>query len=595
MLLCGCSQDLFFSSLVKRSLPPREGLMTRKILTAMTTAFVNALLGFLSLQNNYTSLWYRAVASIVHQYSDSIHVFVLNPDLNITDYLTSVSIPIVLNASFTDHQNQARLYVVFCNEVASVNALLLDKNVTLVRSIPWVVASPDSTNEALHEMFEQFFNRGILDVVSVHPSDSAVHVFTYFPFTREVCYNFKPTLIAKLVSRNVTCPLNAYPKNKVQKLFNCSADVLLFPVPPEILYPSKNESFFSPKMAELVHIMFDRIMNLFPEYSLQRNKSAGIRLLLGTPRLLSLGLPSVNPNVDHAKGMVARCITWCIPTNFDAESHTNPLAQSFSKQLWTACAVTVTAVTGTTFLLFWLSKLYSSSWMFVLSVVIGSPAVVHSNVDNVRFFHFNLYMSFLVINTIFKARLHSLMATSPRPSRMTEAVEVYKSDLNLFYPDNVVDWLNDSIGNITIAAGRLAKYDRSSPKSMSKVYAGLKTGKAAMFVNSEFCRIVAKGMGKTRGGYYKVYHLPSCIGYTFASYFGFSWESPFAERVKEVTGILREHGLSERLLKTRMPKETHSPVPTAIDMSDIFIVTLLWIAGLVFGLIVFVFEYLAGS
>jgi len=93
----------------------------------MAVGFVNVVVGLLSLQNISTSSWSRAVASVVNRYSESVHLFVLASDRGISDTLIpSLDIPVVLNASSTNDQDEAKLYLVVCSNVSSVIALLHD-------------------------------------------------------------------------------------------------------------------------------------------------------------------------------------------------------------------------------------------------------------------------------------------------------------------------------------------------------------------------------------------------------------------------------------------------------------------------------------
>jgi len=556
----------------------------------MAAGLASVVLGLVSLQYNLSSSWSRAVVSIVHRYAESVHLFVLTPDQGIGDFLIpSLDIPVVLNASSTDHQNQAGLYLVVCSNVSPVIALLHDDRISLARPVPWVVAFTDPTRKTLHQMFEVFFDRGTLDVVAVDPS---LNIYSYFPFASRRCYNFQPVFMVNHSSRNFSL-LNLFPKTKTKILYNCSVQVVLFPFAPDISLPTENSPALSSRLEEVIKIIAKKVMKFHPVFWYPLNKPKGIVTVLTNPRSLSLGLPYVNNEVQHASPLIYRCVTWCIPSNFIFSPEMDPLTNSFGWDMWAACAITVCGLIIVSRFLSGRYETFRSSWIFVVSVVVQIPTPLHYVENKARVLVISLYMAFLVIDTIFKARLHLLMAYSSPPSRLTEATQVYKSNLNLFRMLTNDTFLEDSMGNMTVSADRLIRFEHTDPYSVSTLYSAVKNGSAAVLADTDFCRSIIKKFGKSRAGYYKVYHLDSCVAVVPAPYFGFSENCPFAPRLGQVNTLLREYGLQQSL-NTFLPKESPSLVPEPIDIEDLLIVIVIGVAGFILSLVVFVVELFAG-
>jgi len=203
-----------------------------------------------------------------------------------------------------------------------VVSLLRDDGITFARRIPWVVAFEDASSDLLDKMFEMIFSRGILDVVSLHPDDAAVNIYSYFPFTREACYTFEPVPIFQLVDLS--------PKNKLRDLYNCSVKVLLFPHPLYIPYPIANVSMFTFSMEEIVRIITQKNMKFYPVYYYALNTSEGVDLLQKNSNLLSFGVPSAENRIERGSAMLFGCVTWCFPTTFDTDHSTYMVTKCFS-------------------------------------------------------------------------------------------------------------------------------------------------------------------------------------------------------------------------------------------------------------------------
>jgi len=86
----------------------------------MEALLLRVVTGFFTIQENSTVHWDEVIASIVNQYSQSVHIFDLTSDqVNSNVLIQSLGIPVVFNASFTNHENQARLYLVLCSNIFS--------------------------------------------------------------------------------------------------------------------------------------------------------------------------------------------------------------------------------------------------------------------------------------------------------------------------------------------------------------------------------------------------------------------------------------------------------------------------------------------
>ena len=462
--------------------------------------------------------------------------------------------------------------------------------VFFARDIPWVVAFTDSTTASLHQMYEVFFDRGILNVVSV---DADANIYTYFPFEQNQCYNFQPVLIAKVGTRDFH-RINLFPKTKTKNLYNCSIEILLFPIAPDIRLPSEQPSL-SRRLEEVIGIISKKVMKFHPVFTYPSTRLEGIQSVLANPRRLTLGLPVIVNQVHHASSLIYRCITWCVPVNFNNRPNLNPLTNSFGLDLWTACAITVCGVMGVSRFLFSRHKDHSSLWMFILSIVVQIPTPVYYLENKTRVFVISLYMAFLVINTVFKARLHLLMAYSSPPSRLADATQVYKSTLNLFRLYTTDTILEDSIENsgVSVSPNRIFRFEHTNADSVARLYAALKNGSAAVLANTDFCRDIITKFGKTDAGYYKVYHQRLCVANLPVPYFGFSNNSPFASRLEQVNRLLREHGLHKLMLSPPLSEQSPSLIPLPIRVDDIHIVIVLWLAGLSISAIVLVGEFFA--
>jgi len=160
-------------------------------------------------------------------------------------------------------------------------------------------------------MFEMFFNRGILDVVSVHPEDATANIYSYFPFTEKGCNTFEPVCMVQYVAGNFSGSVNLFPKNKLKDLYNCSVKVLLFPHPLSIPYPTPNTPIFTPKIGDLVKMITEKITKFNPVYSYSFNISEGIELLSENPKLLA---PGGGNTIDRGSPMFFGCVTWCLAT-----------------------------------------------------------------------------------------------------------------------------------------------------------------------------------------------------------------------------------------------------------------------------------------
>ena len=560
----------------------------------MSAQLLNAILGFLSVPKQPPASWSGVVASILDRYTETVHLFLLTPDGRINNFLIQSSgIPVILNASSSDLQNEAGLHLALCNSVSPVIALLREGRVSFDRGMPWVVAFVEPTNEPLNQMFETFFNHGVLDVISVHPEDAAVYIYSYFPFTLNYCYRFDPVLMTKAVTGPISRQIDLFPKHKVENFYNCPVEVLLFPFLPHILYPETDGPTFSRNMAELTRIVFLRLMKFRPVYIYAANHTEGVQLLSKSPLMLSAGVTAIETQVSHGHAMYFACVTWCLPTSTNSDHRVRLLLECFNDEIWTALVITVFAVVIFARFLFKRSRVHTSSWMFVLSVVLENPFSIHYRQHKVRFFVISLHMTFLVIGTIFKARLHSLVATMPGPSKFVNAEEVYDSNLNLYLSPRFRPALADSMGNTTISPSRFYDYDRTKPDSFKKVVDALRSGRGGLCSTTEACRRIASQLGKTSDGYYKVYTLSYCLSTVPVTFFAYAKESPFAKRVRAVTAMLREFGLTQRLLTSPFPKEVHSTAPMPTSVKDVLVIMHLWIAGLLLSVVVFVGELLA--
>ena len=551
---------------------------------------LSTVLGFLSLQNNSTDHWIKAITSIVNHYSQSVHIYDLTSDGVISNVLIpSFGIPVVLNASYTDHQNPAKLCLVLCKSVSAVVSFLQDERITLARRMPWVVAFLDESNETLDEMFEMFFNQGILDVVSVHPDDSVINITSYCPFTPEACNSFKPVPMVQFDPGEFNRSVNLFPKDKLKNLHNCPLKVLLFPTWMFISYPAPNTPIFNPRMGELVHIITARIMKFHPEYYYALNTSEGLNLLQRNPKLMAFGAPSGGGTIDRASPMLFGCVTWCLPTKFSDHS-IDMLTKCFSWDMWTVFAITLLGVMAVFAFFFERSKEPSDSWILIASAVLQIPMPMYYGEHKNRFFVISLYMGCLVINTMFKARLHSLITTPPGPSRMVDEVEVYKSQLNLYFQLSDRDFVDDILENGLVSPHRIRIYEHSKPDSFNAIMSALQDGSGGLLSITQFCEALAADLGKKRGVYYKVFPMPSCITRRPYNVLGFSKDSPFRTRIFEMTAMIREYGFADRYFTSHLHKEIRPNIPLAISITDVIIFIYFWISALLVCTVVFVLE-----
>ena len=160
---------------------------------------------------------------------------------------------------------------------------------------------------------------------------------------------------------------------------------------------------------------------------------------------------------------------------------------------------------GRIFFLFERSKSSSDSWIFIASAVLRNPIPVYYREQKIRLSVISLYMPCLVTNTIFKARLHSLITTPPRPSRMAsrmvDEMEVYKSHLNLYIPPTERCVLAEILGNGLVSPHRIRVYERSKPDALNEMMSALQNGSGGLLGITESCETIAKDLGKNRAVY----------------------------------------------------------------------------------------------
>jgi len=268
----------------------------------------------------------------------------------------------------------------------------------------------------------------------------------------------------------------------------------------------------------------------------------------------------------------------------------NILTKTFRWDVWMAFLVSAVAAVVVTRYLSGHSSKPSSSWVVLFSIIVEVPSRTTYRDAKVQFFVITLSIAFLVINTMFKARLHLLMTTSGKPIRMTQHAQLYSSTLALYsFMDN--DWLADSIGNVEKYAHRLRRWDPVNLNSTEEMQKALLEGTGALLIKANYCFMLANNSGVTDYGYHKVYTLPLCVASAAATYFSFAPTSPFANRVRKVTSRFREFGLSERLLTEPLKPEYPSTVPIPIELEDIGVILIVWSFGLLCSMMAFFVEY----
>lgn len=105
-----------------------------------------------------------------------------------------------------------------------------------------IITNESQTELKMIDIFQQFWDSNIVNVLLLAPKNVEIHIYTFIPFNPHDCAIHKPVLLAKWVSGRITPATKLIQKERVANLNGCTLNATVIGIPPMILFPNSSST-----------------------------------------------------------------------------------------------------------------------------------------------------------------------------------------------------------------------------------------------------------------------------------------------------------------------------------------------------------------
>jgi len=456
----------------------------------------------------------------------------------------------------------------------------------------------------MRSFFAECWLAGILNVIVAVPHfyKKSVAVYSYFPFSDDVCFDKSPVLL-RLCAVGGDCKgiSKMFYENKVGNLRQCPLNVNVLQ-----LYPYsylEQEPGPTYRLRGILTELFEgliRLMKFAPKYR-PAHKYGNSCTTEGIHRDLYTGTADMAIAVSNSftatpllcpvlkpQANVITCYTWCMPRHYMKNSLWMFLTNEFDTETWISVCVAsvVVMLFAYSFLSFNVTALPSVMHIVIVGYV-PQPIRVKSTALSLKILLIFWFLYNIVISTGYQAGLHGLNVIPDRHSFRT-VDELAYSDIPVTSLDVWQQFmfnLPDREHSITFLANRIKPIP---PNALHRGYTEFtEQGDRAMLMPREVCVHFAKSQRKRRFNYLAGY----CLSTHEIPLYMLRANSPFGETVAYYNKRLFESGYNKRSMPSefRLPSRRSQPA-RALSLFHLQPFLMLLAIGCAVGLAVFVCE-----